>query len=267
MSLTKTSFVGQCKIAALSNVFSNTLLLTPRASIPASHLALFATQSKTKSIELILPKKPLTAFFMFRGEKYEQLKTKNPKASVAELGAILGQQWKALDEGQREIYTTRYASGMEDYNKQIAAIEADPTMNLKLVQLKEEKAQERKEKAYKKALKEKKSLMKDLGRPKRSVSSPYSLFSQEKFSFYHQKGKPVSETTKIISEAWTTLNETQKEAYASRYNVIKEQYDAELNAWKEKMDTNEENKENIQKLNAKVNQKRKLKSKGKNVEE
>jgi len=115
MSLTKTCFVGQCKIAALSNVFSNTLLLTPRASIPASHLALFATQSKTKSIEPILPKKPLTAFFMFRGDIYKQMKTKNPKASIAELGAIVGQQWKALDGGQREIYITRHASEMEDY--------------------------------------------------------------------------------------------------------------------------------------------------------
>jgi len=110
--------------------------------------------------------------------------------------------------------------------------------------------------------------MKDLGRPKRSVSSAYQLFFQEKFFSYHQKGKPVnSETTKKISEAWTILNETQKEAYVSKFNVIKEQYNAELKAWKEKMDTNEENKENIQKLNAKVNQKRKLKLKDKKVEE
>lgn len=266
MSLIKTSFVKQCKIASLSNVFSNTLLLTPRASINASHLALFATQSKPKSTELRLPKKPLTGFFMFRGENYENIKKKNPKASITELSGILGQQWKALDEGQKENFQNQYAAEMEDYNKQMAAIEADPTMNLKLVQLKEQKAQVSREKAYKKALKEKKSLMKDLGRPKRSINSGYSLFSQEKFSSYHQKGKPVSETTKIISEAWNSLSEAQKEPYLSRFDKFKEQYNVDLNAWKEKMATNEENVENIQKLTAKVTKKRKLKTKDKNVE-
>lgn len=267
MSLIKTSFVGRNKIASLTNVFSNTLLLTPRASIPASHLALFATQSKPNSTELTLPKRPLSAFFIFRADIYEKIKKKNPKASLTEIAALLGQQWKALDEGQKGIYQNRHASGKEDYNKQMAAIEADPTMNLKLVQLKEKKAQENKEKAYKKALREKRSLMKDLGKPKRSVSSAYSLFLKEKFSSYHQKGKPVTEATKKLSEAWNALSEAQKEPYVSRFNTMKEQYDAELTAWKEKMATNEENAENIQKLNAKVNKKRKLKTKDKNVEE
>lgn len=264
-SVIKASSVGQ--IASLSRVFSNTLLLTTRASIPTSHLALFATQSKQKIAELTLPKKPLTAFFMFRGDNYENIKKKNPKASILELSTILGQQWKTLEEGQREVYESRFASGMEEYNKQIAAIEADPTMNLKLAQFREQNAQATKEKAYKKALKEKKSLMNDLGRPKRSINSGYSLFYKEKFSTYHQTGTKASETGKMLAEAWNNLSEAQKEPYVLRFNKFKEEYDAELNAWKEKMATNEENKENIQKLNAKVNRKRKLKSKDKNVEE
>lgn len=258
-SVMKTPFVGQ--IASLSRVLSNTLLLNTRASIPTSHLALFATQSKQKVAELTLPKKPLSAFFMFRGDNYENIKKKNPKASLVELAAIFGQQWKMLDEGQRDVYQSRYASGMEEYNKQIAAIEADPTMNLKLAQFREQKAQATKEKAYKKALKEKRSLMNDLGRPKRSITSGYSLFYKEKFSAYHKTGTLASETGKVLGEAWNNLSEAQKEPYLLRFNKLKEQYDAELNAWKEKMATNEENAENIQKLKAKVNRKRKNKSK------
>jgi len=267
MSLIKNCFIGHSKMACLSNAFSKTLLLTPRASITSSHLALFATQSKSKSPELVLPKKPMTSYFMFREENIENIKRKNPKANIKELSVILGQQWKELDEGKKEVYQARHASGLEDYKKQIEAIKADPVKNLKFVQLKEEKAQKSKEKQYKKAKLEKKALMKDLGRPKKTMSSAYGVFYKEKFASVHKKGDPVSKSTKQLSEVWKSLSEEKKEPYVAKYIKAKEVYDAEINAWKEKMATNEENAKSIQTLNAKVNRKRKQKTKNQEAKE
>ena len=267
MSLIKNCFIGHSKMACLSNAFSKTLLLAPRASITPSHLAMFATQSKNKSPQLVLPKKPMTSFFMFREENIEKIKRKNPKASVKELSVILGQQWKELDEGKKGIYQNRYASGMEDYKKQIEVIEADPVMNLKFAQLKEEKAQKSKEKQYNKAKMEKRALMKDLGRPKKTMSSPYGVFYTEKFASVHKKGDPVPNTTKHLSEVWKSLSDEKKEPYVAKYMKAKEVYDAELNAWKEKMAKNEETTKTIEQLNAKVNRKRKQKTKKEEAEE
>lgn len=254
-------------IASLADAFSSTVLLTPRASIPTSYLALFATQSKTKSPELILPKKPLSPFFLFRDEKIDNMKKEHPKATFKKLSIILGQMWNDLEEVQRDNYKHMRASAMEEYRNQISAIESDPEMNSQLVRIKEQKTQERVEKAYRKAKKERKSLLENLGKPKRSAPNAFIIFKQETFPSVHKKGDTVANAVKEISEAWNSLSEEQKEPYIVKYNKFQEQYNFELSAWKEKMATNEKGAESILTLNAKVNRKRKLKEKSKEVEE
>lgn len=49
------------------------------------------------------PKRPLSAF-MFYSQKHRPLvKKENPEATFADVAKILGEQWKALDESQKEV--------------------------------------------------------------------------------------------------------------------------------------------------------------------
>jgi len=255
MSHLRTMFHRTGQLASLTNGFSNTLRLTTKPPVPTTSFALFATQSKDKTLEL--PKKPMTSFFLFRQDIDQELKRQNPNASIGELGKMAGEQWKQVNDAQKEKYNKLFTDAMDAYKTKMAAIEADPKLSLLLSEIKAKKSTASKEKAYKKALQQKKSLLKDLGKPKNSTNSAYMVFSSEKFSSFHQKGTTASETAKKVADAWATLTEQQKQPYLEKYNKIKETYDAELVAWNEKMSGNQEYLESIKSVSAKVSKTKK----------
>ncbi len=47
------------------------------------------------------PKKPLSAFFLFRGEVYDNVKGKNPNAKITELTKIISEMWGKVDESTK----------------------------------------------------------------------------------------------------------------------------------------------------------------------
>ena len=108
------------------------------------------------------------------------------------------------------------------------------------------------------------ALLEDLGRPKRAFASAYQFFFKEQFTELHKKGSPIADTAKAISELWNPLTPEQREPYISKSNKIKEEYNAELEAWKIKMKVNEEGNESIAKMNKTVN--RKYKNKKRQIE-
>jgi hypothetical protein len=46
-------------------------------------------------------KKPLSAFFLFRGEVYDNVKGKNPNAKITELTKIISEMWGKVDESTK----------------------------------------------------------------------------------------------------------------------------------------------------------------------
>lgn len=55
----------------------------------------------TKVISLFIqpapPKKPLSAFFLYRGEVYDDVKAKNPTSKITELTKIISEMWGKVD--------------------------------------------------------------------------------------------------------------------------------------------------------------------------
>jgi len=267
MSVLKSAFSKTTQIAYLSNCIAKKLVLTPQLASPTSNVALFATASKPRSVPLSLPKKPPTPYFMFRNEVYEKIKKKNPRANAPELATVIGQKWQELDDAKKEAYKGSYNAAMLDFNAKMAAIEADPKLNLQLAQIKEEKAKKLANRAHHKAKLERKSLLKDLGRPKLETRSAYSMFFKENFPKLHKKGNAVTVATKAISEKWNMLAPERKQPYLDAYVQIKAKYDMELAAWTEKLNENLDDAESVLNANKKLAQKTKRKKKLNEVEE
>ena len=267
MSVLKSAFSRATQIGYLSNCVAKKLILTPKLASPTTNVALFATASKPSSGQLSLPKKPPTAYFMFRNEVYEKIKKKNPRANAPELATVIGQKWQELDDAKKEAYKGSYMTAMVDFNAKMAAIEADPKLNLQLAQIKEERAKKMANRAHQKAKLERKSLLKDLGRPKLDVRSAYSIFFKENFPKLHKKGNAVTVATKDISEKWNMLAPERKQPYQDAYTKIKEVYDMKLAAWNEKLNENLDDAESVENANKKLAQKTKRKKKLNEVEE
>lgn len=256
MSFIKSALTKTCQIAALSNGFTSKLVIGHNAFSPIQRLAPLATSSSLDNAQLALPKKPPTAFFLFRKDVYEKTKKENPGASVSEMGAMLGLKWNELDDGKKESYKTLYTNAMDEYKAKMATIEADPKFSLQLDQAKLAKTKKTADKAYKKALREKRALYADLGKPKKTVPSAYTAFYKGNFSRLHKAGDPVPATAKAIGEAWKALTPEQKQPYVDTFEKAKAEHDAAVLAWKEKQ--NMDDVENIEAVNKKINRKRKL---------
>ena len=66
-----------------------------------------------------VPKKPLSGFFLYRGEKFEEVKKSNASASIAELTKIISNQWNALDEKEKARFTEMSKREREKYNLEV----------------------------------------------------------------------------------------------------------------------------------------------------
>ncbi len=61
------------------------------------------------------PKKPLTAFFLFK----EKMKAEGKPLSAKEAGA----QWKALDDAARKVYLDSYKKAKAEFDKYLEEVE------------------------------------------------------------------------------------------------------------------------------------------------
>ena len=264
MAIMKNAWILKKQVASLSQGIGNTLILTPKSTLTSSlnNAAFFATKSNN---DLVLPKKPLTPFFLFKEEKIKQVKRENPNMKMMEQVTIVANMWKDLAEDKKDIYKNLYAGAKDVYDKKIVDIQKDPKLSLQYAHIKEQKKEVYAKKAYNKALKERKTLMQELGRPKRTATSAYGVFCKENFKSFHKDGTPVQTTMKIVAAKWNSLSDAEKEPIMERYQKAKEADDAAILAWKEKV--MEENEDDIAKLNAKVSRKRQLKKRSKGEEE
>ena len=70
------------------------------------------------------PKKPMGAYMFFCAANREQLKANNPNASFGEIGRMLGDMWKGIDERNRVPYEKKAEADKARYEKEKKAYEA-----------------------------------------------------------------------------------------------------------------------------------------------
>ena len=64
-----------------------------------------------------LPKKPMSSFFIYAGERRPVLKKERENLSTGKISTLIGKEWKALSEEQKLVYQNKAVKAKEVYKK------------------------------------------------------------------------------------------------------------------------------------------------------
>ncbi|KAI9681965.1 MAG: Non-histone chromosomal protein 6 [Caeruleum heppii] len=70
------------------------------------------------------PKRGLSAYMFFANEQRENVRDENPGISFGQVGKVLGERWKALNEKQRGPYEAKAAADKKRYEEEKASYNA-----------------------------------------------------------------------------------------------------------------------------------------------
>ncbi|KAG7129931.1 Non-histone chromosomal protein 6 like [Verticillium longisporum] len=71
------------------------------------------------------PKRGLSAYMFFANEQRENVREENPGISFGQVGKLLGERWKALNEKQRGPYEAKAVADKKRYEDEKAAYNAE----------------------------------------------------------------------------------------------------------------------------------------------
>ncbi|KAI9791764.1 MAG: Non-histone chromosomal protein 6 [Peltula sp. TS41687] len=70
------------------------------------------------------PKRGLSAYMFFANEQRENVREENPGITFGQVGKVLGERWKALNEKQRGPYEAKAAADKKRYEDEKASYNA-----------------------------------------------------------------------------------------------------------------------------------------------
>jgi len=70
------------------------------------------------------PKRPQTGFFLFKSEKFDQMKKKHPRGNAVEISSLLADEWRDLNERTKKKYENKHEKLMQQYEKDMEEYEA-----------------------------------------------------------------------------------------------------------------------------------------------
>ncbi|XP_022207451.2 transcription factor A, mitochondrial [Nilaparvata lugens] len=173
------------------------------------------------------PKKPITPFFRFASLHRPELKEKHPGISIVELSKKLARKWEGADLQMKQEMIERYKREMDEYAKAKMKYAVSLTDEQKdaVKRLKTEVFEEKKKRRLKKK-------SKDLGKPKRPVSS-YLMYAAARKD---QRGDlSLYEWQVQLSREWDQLSKEQKKPYEDQTKRDFENYKRELAIWEANM--------------------------------
>lgn len=65
------------------------------------------------------PKRPLSAFFLFRQDRYTDVNAANPKTSVADITKIISKEWNGLADERKQEYKKHYDASKVTYDQEL----------------------------------------------------------------------------------------------------------------------------------------------------
>ena len=71
------------------------------------------------------PKRGLSAYMFFANEQRDNVREENPGITFGQVGKVLGERWKALNEKQRGPYEESAAKDKKRYEEEKASYNAD----------------------------------------------------------------------------------------------------------------------------------------------
>ncbi|XP_075980250.1 mitochondrial transcription factor A [Anticarsia gemmatalis] len=216
----------------LSNYFvgSYKTVLNGRANwFTQTQVCSYTRKSAEAKLGLEKPKRPLTPFFKFMSQMRPALLAKNPGISSKEAIAWTSKHWQELDLQTKSQMAKEYEKDIEDYKKIKAMYESSLTDQQKedIKRLKEEMAAAREKRKLKAEFKE-------LGRPKKPMSSYFLYIQSRKDSI---KGVDLKEYQMQAKADWVKLSGNEKAKFEKQAQDLMSKYKKDLEAWELKMIT------------------------------
>lgn len=187
----------------------------------------YTRKSAEAKLGIEKPKRPLTPFFKFMTQMRPALLAKKPGISSKETTVWASKHWQELDIQTKNEMTKEYEKDLEDYKKIKAMYDSSLTDQQKedIQRLKEEMATAREKRKMKAELKE-------LGRPKKPMSS-YFLYAQSRNESI--KGKSLKEYQQQVKAGWMKLSNTEKAKFEKQAEDLMDKYKKDLQTWELKM--------------------------------
>lgn len=173
------------------------------------------------------PKRPVSSFFRFTRQQRPQLIRQYPEASMIELAKIIGNEWRALSEAERQVYIDaarvdilKYREIYKQYKESL-----DPLDEEVLKEKRKQTKQRRKKRRQKRE-------SKLLGRPKRSRNA-FNIFLAENYN--EAEGNTLSVKMRHLVHQWENMTSSKKQVYLQLAEDDQVRYQNELKAWEEQM--------------------------------
>ncbi|XP_059057890.1 transcription factor A, mitochondrial [Achroia grisella] len=195
----------------------------------APQICNYTRKSAEERLGIDKPKRPLTPFFKFMTQMRPALLAKNPGITSKEAIAWTSKHWQQLDSETKAQMLKEYEKDMEDYKKIKDIYESSLTEEQKadIKKLREEMAVAREKRKLKADFKE-------LGRPKKPMSSYFLYVQSRKETF---QGKNIKEYQLKMKEEWLKLAESEKAKYEKQALELMNKYKKDIEAWELKMIT------------------------------
>ncbi|XP_068111180.1 transcription factor A, mitochondrial-like [Hyperolius riggenbachi] len=182
--------------------------------------------SRTPSIE-DPPKRPLTAFIRFCIQQRPQVAKQHPEARSTELMKLLGTEWRALSEVEKQIYIDATRADILKYRESLQSYK-DKLDPLEWETLKDVMRQKRRKKKTRSLKREKTKY----GKPK-GCRTPFNIFMTE--TYPEAKGDSITEKFKHVSHKWSELPSSDKQVYMQLAEDDKVRYANEMKVWEDQM--------------------------------
>ncbi|XP_041982010.1 transcription factor A, mitochondrial [Aricia agestis] len=187
----------------------------------------YTRKSAEQMLGIDKPKRPLTPFFKFMAQMRPALLAKNPGMTSKEAITWSSKHWQELDAETKSQMVKEYEKDMEDYKKIKKLYESSLSEDQKeeIKRVKEEIAAAREKRKLKAEFKE-------MGRPKKPMSSYFLFMQSRKDSF---QGNNVKEYQEKVRTDWQKLSDNERQKFEKQAQDLMNKYKKEIEAWEVKM--------------------------------
>jgi len=177
------------------------------------------------------PKRPQSAYWIWLGEHREALQAEAGGGSVAAVGKLAGEKWKAMPAAQKAPYDKKAADAKSAYEKAMEQFKAQGGV---AGSRRKEKADAKKELLDKRA-KKRARLERNADKPKRPTSAYWLWLSDNRATLAKEAGSAKgSDVAKLAGERWGKLDAKLRAPYEKQAAEKKAAYDEALKEYKEK---------------------------------
>eukprot|EP00659_Diplonema_papillatum_P004888 gene4888-7546_t len=160
------------------------------------------------------PKRPLSAYFIFSGEKRVEVKEENPDLKIGEVAKKLGELWGEMSDAEKK-----------PYQKKAEALKAKYQEDLKEYEANKEDDDEDEDEDDEPKKKKKKTAAKDPNAPKKPLTS-YFLFLADKRASTKAENPDLNnkELVTELGRMWSALGDDEKQVYETQNAKAKAEY-------------------------------------------